>query len=218
MGTKRLLDVDLIGVLPSKTLVRFLLTSSDVLHSFSIPELGVKMDAVPGRLNQFMVLASRPGIYYGQCSELCGVSHGFMPISMQSVSHDEFFGVLLNGSYGDGLNGCLGSPKFYMFTDQFAADTLYSLMEKEQSLAVKILHLLNNEAANRRSCDGIIAEYATGILHFSLDSKRELCSNNIMIEYLNKNYTTDIQSIKEAKQNILRAVTSLSSTVILGED
>jgi heme/copper-type cytochrome/quinol oxidase subunit 2 len=93
-GVKRLMDVDLLGVIPSNILVRFLLTSSDVLHSYSIPELGIKMDAVPGRLNQFMVLTSRLGIFYGQCSELCGVSHGFMPISVQSVPYNEFFNVI----------------------------------------------------------------------------------------------------------------------------
>ena len=56
----------------------------------SIPELGIKMDAVPGRLNQVVTLINKPGVFYGQCSELCGVAHGFMPIVIQGVSYDQF--------------------------------------------------------------------------------------------------------------------------------
>lgn len=89
-GEKRLLEVDNRLVLPTNTTLRFLVTSSDVLHSFASPELGFKIDANPGRLNQILVYINRPGIYYGQCSELCGPSHGFMPIVIQAVLPSDF--------------------------------------------------------------------------------------------------------------------------------
>jgi len=89
-GSKRLLEVDKRLILPINVSIRFLISSSDVLHSWAIPELGIKMDAVPGRLNQFITVICKPGVYYGQCSELCGVSHGFMPIVIQAISHDDF--------------------------------------------------------------------------------------------------------------------------------
>jgi cytochrome c oxidase subunit 2 len=84
-GTKRLLEVDKRVVLPINVTLRILITSGDVLHAWSVPEMGIKVDAVPGRLNQFLTLIRRPGIFYGQCSELCGVAHGFMPIVVQAV-------------------------------------------------------------------------------------------------------------------------------------
>ncbi len=76
IGMKRLLEVTKSLVLPINVPIRFLITSADVLHSWSVPELGLKIDAVPGRLNQFVSVICRLGRLYGQCSELCGVSHG----------------------------------------------------------------------------------------------------------------------------------------------
>jgi heme/copper-type cytochrome/quinol oxidase subunit 2 len=70
--------------------LRFLITSGDVLHSWAVPELGLKIDAVPGRLNQILSYITHPGVYYGQCSELCGASHGFMPIVLVGVNYDYF--------------------------------------------------------------------------------------------------------------------------------
>jgi heme/copper-type cytochrome/quinol oxidase subunit 2 len=78
----RLLDVDVRPTIPCKTNVRILVTSDDVLHSWAIPSLGVKVDACPGRINQIYLFVKRGGFYYGQCSEICGVNHGFMPISI----------------------------------------------------------------------------------------------------------------------------------------
>jgi len=89
-GTHRLLEVDNRLVLPIGVPIRLLITSADVLHSWAVPSLGVKVDAVPGRLNQFIVEIKRPGIFYGQCSELCGPLHGFMPIVIQAVSLEKF--------------------------------------------------------------------------------------------------------------------------------
>jgi heme/copper-type cytochrome/quinol oxidase subunit 2 len=74
--------------------MRLITTSSDVLHSWAVPALGVKIDAVPGRLNQFWIVTDRPGTFYGQCSELCGVNHGFMPIAVECTTFTSFFNAL----------------------------------------------------------------------------------------------------------------------------
>ena len=89
-GQMRLLDVDNRVMLPINTNVRVILTSGDVLHSWSVPSFGVKTDTVPGRLNETWVNIEKEGVYYGQCSELCGVDHGFMPISVEAVSKEKF--------------------------------------------------------------------------------------------------------------------------------
>lgn len=81
-GHTRLLETDLPLVLPVDMPIRFIITSTDVLHSWSVPSFGIKCDAVPGRLNQVFALVKREGVFYGQCSELCGPSHGFMPIKV----------------------------------------------------------------------------------------------------------------------------------------
>jgi cytochrome c oxidase subunit 2 len=85
-GELRLLEVDNHLILPIHTNIRLIITASDVLHSFAVPSLGIKVDAVPGRLNQVSVYIKRPGFFYGQCSELCGVNHAFMPIKIQAVN------------------------------------------------------------------------------------------------------------------------------------
>jgi cytochrome c oxidase subunit II len=86
----RLLEVDNRIVLPVDTNVRIQITAADVIHSFAMPALGFKTDAVPGRLNETWVRIEKPGVYYGQCSELCGVRHGFMPIVIEAVSKADF--------------------------------------------------------------------------------------------------------------------------------
>lgn len=90
VGTFRLLEVDNRLWLPTEVSIRVLVTSTDVLHSFAIPSLGIKVDAVPGRLNQVTLWINREGIYYGQCSEICGVNHGFMPIVVEAVDLKQF--------------------------------------------------------------------------------------------------------------------------------
>jgi cytochrome c oxidase subunit 2 len=82
-GDYRLLETDNHIVLPSHTHIRLLVTASDVLHSWAVPSFGIKLDACPGRLNQTDLYIKRAGIYYGQCSEICGVNHGFMPITIE---------------------------------------------------------------------------------------------------------------------------------------
>lgn len=97
----RLLDTDNNIILPFKSQIRILVSSSDVLHSWTIPSLGVKIDATPGRLNQTNFFINRSRIFYGQCSEICGTNHSFIPISLERVSLKYFlkwiFNNLLNG-------------------------------------------------------------------------------------------------------------------------
>lgn len=89
-GGYRLLEVDHRTVVPVGVDVRVLVTAADVLHSWTVPSLGVKADAVPGRLNQVRFFVSRPGVYYGQCSEICGANHSFMPIVIEGVRVEDF--------------------------------------------------------------------------------------------------------------------------------
>lgn len=95
LGDHRLLEVTESVVLPTGTYIRVLVTAADVLHSFSVPGLGIKIDAVPGRLNQVAAYIKREGVFYGQCSELCGVSHGMMPIVVRAVGLEEYTKWLL---------------------------------------------------------------------------------------------------------------------------
>nr|ABM53817.1 cytochrome oxidase subunit II [Euthlastoblatta sp. 1 DJGI-2006] len=90
INTFRLLDVDNRVVLPMNMITRIIITAEDVLHSWTIPTLGVKADATPGRLNQTSLLINRPGVYYGQCSEICGANHSFMPIVIESIPTNMF--------------------------------------------------------------------------------------------------------------------------------
>nr|QJX58544.1 cytochrome c oxidase subunit 2 [Sericulus ardens] len=85
LGHFRLLEVDHRVVVPTESSVRVIVTADDVLHSWAVPSLGVKTDAIPGRLNQTSFTASRPGVFYGQCSEICGANHSYMPIVVESV-------------------------------------------------------------------------------------------------------------------------------------
>lgn len=89
-GQVRLLSTDEPIVLPVDTNILFQVTAADVLHAFAVPAFGIKVDAVPGRLNETWVKITKPGVYYGQCSELCGTRHGFMPIEVHAVSKEDF--------------------------------------------------------------------------------------------------------------------------------
>uniref|UniRef100_A0AAT9FEX0 Cytochrome c oxidase subunit 2 n=1 Tax=Haemaphysalis megaspinosa TaxID=1155002 RepID=A0AAT9FEX0_9ACAR len=86
----RLLDTDNNLVIPFNTTIKFLITSADVIHSWTVPSLSIKMDAVPGRLNQAFSFAKRPGLFFGQCSEICGANHSFMPISLEIIKMKNF--------------------------------------------------------------------------------------------------------------------------------
>ncbi len=90
MGDYRLLEVDNRAVVPIQLEIRLLVTAADVIHSWTIPSLGVKVDAVPGRLNQVGFTTIKPGVFYGQCSEICGANHSFIPISIEVVDTKSF--------------------------------------------------------------------------------------------------------------------------------
>nr|YP_009045405.1 cytochrome c oxidase subunit II [Athyma asura]YP_009499434.1 cytochrome c oxidase subunit II [Ocinara albicollis]AHA03756.1 cytochrome c oxidase subunit II [Athyma asura]AWT58478.1 cytochrome c oxidase subunit II [Ocinara albicollis] len=94
----RLLDVDNRIILPMNNQIRILITATDVIHSWTIPSLSVKVDANPGRLNQTSFFINRPGIFYGQCSEICGANHSFMPIVIESISIKNFINWINNYS------------------------------------------------------------------------------------------------------------------------
>lgn len=89
-GELRMLEVDNRVIVPELTNIRFVITSGDVIHSFACPPLGIKCDAYPGRLNQVSVFINREGVFYGQCSEICGILHSSMPIVIESVNIDKF--------------------------------------------------------------------------------------------------------------------------------
>nr|ANH79471.1 cytochrome c oxidase subunit II [Eurytoma sp. TJS-2016] len=90
LSSFRLLDVSENFKVPMNCQIRLMIMSDDVIHSFAIPSLGIKIDAVPGRLNQIMMNLNRPGLYIGQCSEICGVNHSFMPIVVESIKLSKF--------------------------------------------------------------------------------------------------------------------------------
>jgi len=89
-GMARLLDVDKRLTVPTRTHIRFLVTGQDVLHCWSVPALGLKTDATPGRIAKMTTFILREGVFYGQCSELCGTLHGFMPICVEAVSPETY--------------------------------------------------------------------------------------------------------------------------------
>nr|YP_009093590.1 cytochrome c oxidase subunit II [Tetrastes sewerzowi]AIR93796.1 cytochrome c oxidase subunit II [Tetrastes sewerzowi] len=97
-GHFRLLEVDHRIVIPMESPIRMIITADDVLHSWAVPTLGVKTDAIPGRLNQTSFITTRPGVFYGQCSEICGANHSFMPIVVEStpLKHFETWSSLLS--------------------------------------------------------------------------------------------------------------------------
>lgn len=97
-GDFRLLEVDHRVVLPTHTDIRVLITSADVIHSWTVPSLGVKADAIPGRLNQLSFFIKHPGVFYGQCSEICGANHSFMPIVIEAIPLENFIAWVVNVS------------------------------------------------------------------------------------------------------------------------
>ncbi len=91
-----MLTVDNNQVLPINTSIRLLVSATDVIHSFAVPSQGIKLDAIPGRLNSIGFIITRPGIFYVQCSELCGFQHGMMPIAIQAVTLNDYLSFLDN--------------------------------------------------------------------------------------------------------------------------
>ena len=94
----RLLDIDNWTLLPINTQIRMIIRAADVIHSWMVPALGVKADAIPGRLNQTRFIINRPGLFYGQCSEICGANHSFIPIVIERVSTNTFLNWVSSSS------------------------------------------------------------------------------------------------------------------------
>lgn len=124
LGDSRLLEVDNALMLPIGTYIRVNVTSADVLHCWAIPSLGIKIDAVPHRVNTGLIFLQRTGVFYGQCSEICGVNHGFMPIAIQSVTIDDFVLNIYNIST-------------HIWNEQVLADPLYNLYNGDVNVWVK---------------------------------------------------------------------------------
>src|SRR3546814_9715919 len=91
-------------VVPANTPLRLQTTASDVIHSFAVPSLWFKLDAVPGRLNKKLLIIKEPGVYYGQCSELCGARHGYMPITVEALPREQWEAWVLE------QGGTVGEP------------------------------------------------------------------------------------------------------------
>lgn len=102
MNQHRLLSTDNAVVLPIDTNIQILTTAADVIHAFAVPALGVKIDAMPGHLNETWVRINKPGTYYGQCSELCGKDHAYMPIEIKAVTKEEFAAWTASMNEGSG--------------------------------------------------------------------------------------------------------------------
>jgi heme/copper-type cytochrome/quinol oxidase subunit 2 len=94
-GDLRLLEVDNALYLPTYSRLRLDVTSDDVMHCFAVPSLGVKVDAIPGRLNIAYAEILRQGIFFGQCSELCGVNHGYMPLKIIAVNYSKYINYII---------------------------------------------------------------------------------------------------------------------------
>lgn len=103
-GSFRLLEVDNRVLLPVHSHIRVLVTAADVLHSWAVPSFGIKVDACPGRLSQASLYIKREGVYYGQCSEICGVNHGFMPIVVKAVSISDYISWIATKLEGINFN------------------------------------------------------------------------------------------------------------------
>nr|YP_001936226.1 cytochrome c oxidase subunit II [Phalangium opilio]ACA66080.1 cytochrome oxidase subunit 2 [Phalangium opilio] len=96
MSTFRLLDVDNRTIIPTNINIRMLITAADVIHSWAMPSLGIKADAMPGRINQVPMISNRSGLFFGQCSEICGANHSFMPIIIESIPVKHFINWINN--------------------------------------------------------------------------------------------------------------------------
>ncbi len=135
-GEYYLLEVDRPLVIPAKKKVRFLVTGNDVIHSFAVPDFGIKRDAIPGILNEAWAIVDEPGIYRGQCSELCGVNHGFMPIVIRAVPEAEF-----ETWYSAQRTAYAERAK--MASKTFTAEQLMTLGEQVYAKNCSVCHQLN---------------------------------------------------------------------------
>jgi len=127
-GQTRLLSTDTQVVLPIDTDIQLLISAADVLHSWTVPAFGVKMDAIPGRWNEAWVNISKPGVYYGQCSELCGKDHAYMPIEIKAVSKEDYKAWALSQGASE---------------EDFAIEEVAALEEQVETLEAEVKTLEN---------------------------------------------------------------------------
>lgn len=131
----RLLQTDHMLYLPVNTHIRLLVTSADVLHSWAVPSFGIKIDACPGRLSQVSLFLKRTGMFFGQCSEICGVNHGFMPITVQVVSSTNYAGALYTF-----WNGTVYPEYAYPVNHKMTAGTVADLVIRTKEMARGTVH------------------------------------------------------------------------------
>lgn len=112
----RLIDVDNRIIIPFKSQIRILISSTDVIHSWTVPSVGVKIDATPGRLNQSRFIINRPGLFFGQCSEICGANHSFIPIVVERISPNYFIKWIVSYSLGGWFKQWNFKPCYSNFT------------------------------------------------------------------------------------------------------
>nr|YP_010403024.1 cytochrome c oxidase subunit II [Sirsoe methanicola]UQV94832.1 cytochrome c oxidase subunit II [Sirsoe methanicola] len=139
-GQFRLLEVDNRVVLPVNLEIRILTTAADVIHSWAVPALGIKLDAIPGRLNQVGVTITRPGVYYGQCSEICGSNHSFMPIAIEAVSYNAFTSWINSFKEDTAENPAPDSE--FLLAENLMQDSVTQHETPEQFMTKKISKLL----------------------------------------------------------------------------
>ena len=139
-GQFRLLEVDNRVVLPVNLEIRILTTAADVIHSWAVPALGIKLDAIPGRLNQVGVTITRPGVYYGQCSEICGSNHSFIPIAIEAVSYNAFTRWI--DSFKEDTYQLPDLDTEYLLPNTFIQDIITEHETTEQFITKKIRKLL----------------------------------------------------------------------------
>ena len=186
----RLLEVDMPLVLPHSVNVKLIITAKDVLHSFAVPALGIKMDAVPGRLNQVTVFIFQPGVYYGQCSELCGVNHGYMPIVIHAISFDLYEEFLIKIAYAQ-QKELLEE----LFGSELTEDSLIEMQIRSkfknflEDLLSKIANDLNVESESTNNLNNNVLELKQDIEELPSNEKtveEELPSNEKTVEEVNK--------------------------------
>jgi len=127
LGYPRLLSTDQVLILPANICIRLLITSSDVIHSWALPSHGIKMDAIPGRVNQVSFLGLNWGTYWGQCSELCGINHGFMPIEVRILPLADYLAYI-------SLNISFRYDKLIPIVEQFTVSFIKYKLEKSKEI------------------------------------------------------------------------------------
>ncbi|KAM9955023.1 hypothetical protein ACTFIR_012867 [Dictyostelium discoideum] len=196
-GQLRLLEVDNAMVVPVKTHIRLIITSGDVLHSWAIPSFGIKVDAVPGRLNQIGLYVKREGTFYGQCSELCGVDHGAMPIKVQASAIDPFLFQTF-GFTGLGVMAVMTGTAVFVVTIKYAMESYeihVNVIQKGTQMLLEAT--LGHEAGvNREVFDKIFELFKTSKLSNGQQVTALKALMNNIIEYRDTHAISELEGKK----------------------